>query len=138
MHILAMHVFILVSNISIKSVCYKNIVWLVWFFIGFKSIISEHVYVKIYFGIKSLFYVYLCIIIIYWLFPNPFWCMTKRGRSIDDFIFWFHILYIVYLIHVYVGFMFYTYSYMYMFSCFILNKIEYHLRGSFHLSFIFC
>ena len=44
----------------------------------------------------------------------------------------------VYLIYVYVGFMFCTYSYMYMFSCFILDKIEYHLRGSFYIPFISC
>ena len=86
--------------------------------------------------------------------------MTKRVRSIGDFMFCtylshicrFHVLYMfiyayvfmfctcscfVYVYLIYVGFMFCTCSYMYMFSCFILDKIEHHLRGSFHLPPIF-
>ena len=37
--------------------------------------------------------IYACSYIVYWLFPNPFWCITKRGRSICGFMFWFHVLY---------------------------------------------
>ena len=65
--------------------------------------------------------------IVYWLFPNPFWCMTKKGRSIGGFMIWFHVLYI------FISYMFFIYS------CFILYLIiEHHLRGSFYLSSISC
>ena len=53
----------------------------------------------------------------------------------------FHVLYMFMFctcLSQYVGFMFCTCSYMYMFSCFVLNKIEHHLRGSFYLPLIFC
>ena len=71
--------------------------------------------------------------IVYWLFPNPFWCMTKKGRSIGGFMFWFHVLYMFmfctclsYICRFHVLYMF-IYVYVFMFCTCLSHICRFHI-----------